>query len=95
MESEPFEDLLSAGRGKLLELFPEFSPKINSDAGDKLINVFVADVLSEHGLPGSTFHRLDTQRQKELLADKKIDDLFSDLPDGLISFYRDKMVKIE
>ncbi len=95
LEAEPFEDLLLVAKKKLIELFPDFTGKINSKVGNKLVEVFVGDALSELGLNGQMFHRLDVQRQKELLADKNLDDLFNNLPESLVNFYKDKINQLE
>jgi hypothetical protein len=86
----PYEELTRLAENKLLDLFPEFRKKIESDDA-KLASSLVGDILWNLNLPGATFHRFDTEEQVKLLEGKNYSDLFKDLSPQLIAFYRKKL----
>ena len=91
-EAEPYNKLISAGEEALLRLFPELSGKKDLHGLRKIVDVFVGDVLSAKEIPGGVvFHRFDIEKQKKLLEDVDINDLFGNLSDDLVNFYRDKI----
>lgn len=92
----PYGELLSASREALLSLFPELSSKKDSEGVDKIVDIFVGDVLSEKKIKGGMFfHRLAPSEQRKELENININDLFKDLSESLVSFYSEKIKKIK
>ncbi len=92
-ERAPFEQLVKIAEQKLRELFPDLVKGAGEKALPRTAEIFVGDILAKNDLPSIAFHRFTPERQKEILGNQNLEDLFKGVAEdeSLINFYREKL----